>query len=71
MFNLYLTLKYFFVMNDNIYFKLQLQVRPCGNTQFKCSDGVCIPKSVVCDKNKDCADGSDELETRCKVRVIF
>ncbi len=27
---------------------------------FSCGDGACLPKTKLCDGNKDCADSSDE-----------
>ena len=31
-------------------------------TRFRCLDGLCIQKSLACDGNKNCQDGSDEAE---------
>ncbi|XP_044751334.1 basement membrane-specific heparan sulfate proteoglycan core protein isoform X8 [Coccinella septempunctata] len=36
----------------------------CAASEATCSNGDCIPKDAVCDGNRDCTDGSDEL--RCK-----
>jgi hypothetical protein len=34
----------------------------CRNNEFLCSNGEsCIPQGWVCDRTKDCSDGSDEL----------
>lgn len=30
------------------------------NTQFRCLDNKCIPKSQRCDNKRDCVDGDDE-----------
>uniref|UniRef100_A0A674DLS5 Low-density lipoprotein receptor-like n=1 Tax=Salmo trutta TaxID=8032 RepID=A0A674DLS5_SALTR len=32
----------------------------CTDDEFHCSNGQCIAVSFVCDKDKDCSDGSDE-----------
>lgn len=33
----------------------------CPNNEFLCSNGEqCIPSGWVCDRSKDCSDGSDE-----------
>lgn len=32
----------------------------CKTDQFKCYYGACIPRAKACNKDKDCADGSDE-----------
>ena len=41
----------------------------CSSNLFECiSDGVCIPKSWICDGASDCKDGSDEDRTLCEGR---
>ena len=32
----------------------------CSADGFQCDSGMCLPKSFVCDGDKDCSDGSDE-----------
>ncbi|KAK9731833.1 Fibronectin type III domain [Popillia japonica] len=32
----------------------------CSPNYFGCDDGVCIPRSWVCDKDRDCLNGEDE-----------
>ena len=32
-----------------------------GKTHFKCQNGICLPKHMVCDYHDDCGDGSDEI----------
>lgn len=39
----------------------------CEENEWRCGDGVCLPQDVVCDKKKDCEDGSDEASCKtCK-----
>ena len=33
----------------------------CGHHLFRCSSGVCLDQSRICDGKADCKDGSDEL----------
>ncbi|CAG7687954.1 unnamed protein product [Allacma fusca] len=45
------------------------QLRPptaCAAHEATCTNGECIDKSMVCDGDKDCSDGSDEI--RCGKR---
>ncbi|XP_076159537.1 low-density lipoprotein receptor-related protein 1B-like [Alosa pseudoharengus] len=43
--------------------------RPCGKTEFTCSNHRCIPSELQCDLFDDCGDGgSDEQE--CKALVM-
>lgn len=37
----------------------------CRANQFTCDNGQCINNIDVCDGNKNCADGSDEVFARC------
>ncbi|CAF0886571.1 unnamed protein product [Adineta steineri] len=34
--------------------------RNCSSLQFQCANGLCIPRSYVCDHDNDCGDASDE-----------
>ncbi|KRT81787.1 Fibronectin domain-containing protein [Oryctes borbonicus] len=33
----------------------------CSSKYFSCNNGQCIPKTWVCDKDRDCSNGEDEL----------
>lgn len=37
------------------------ETEACKVDDFRCSDGVCVPKQAECDGEPDCSDGSDEL----------
>ena len=37
----------------------------CYKGQWKCSNGRCITKDLLCDGEDDCDDGSDETEDVC------
>ncbi|CAG0883303.1 unnamed protein product [Darwinula stevensoni] len=48
---------------------LQTAQGQCSSNLFECiSDGVCIPKSWICDGASDCKDGSDEDRILCEGR---
>lgn len=34
--------------------------------KFRCDNGFCIYSGLMCNKNDDCGDGSDEKENLCK-----
>lgn len=40
---------------------LNLNVAGCQEGEFNCTSGFCINGSWRCDGDKDCEDGSDEL----------
>ena len=33
----------------------------CGDMEFTCGNGDCIPLSLVLDNVRDCVDGTDEI----------
>ncbi|XP_069802948.1 basement membrane-specific heparan sulfate proteoglycan core protein isoform X4 [Dendropsophus ebraccatus] len=35
--------------------------RPCRREEARCPNGQCIPREYLCDGERDCKDGSDEL----------
>ena len=35
----------------------------CGENQFQCKNGRCLPDYYRCDGDDDCNDGSDEPES--------
>ncbi|XP_059511622.1 basement membrane-specific heparan sulfate proteoglycan core protein isoform X10 [Stegostoma tigrinum] len=37
-------------------------LRPCSIDQAVCQNGQCIPRDYLCDGERDCTDGSDELD---------
>ncbi|PVD24375.1 hypothetical protein C0Q70_14856 [Pomacea canaliculata] len=44
------------------------QARICGENQFMCTSGECLPSMWTCDAQADCLDGSDEAECDCACR---
>ncbi|XP_068097689.1 basement membrane-specific heparan sulfate proteoglycan core protein isoform X2 [Hyperolius riggenbachi] len=36
--------------------------RPCRRDEARCSNGQCIPRDYLCDGERDCKDGRDELD---------
>jgi len=46
--------------------------RSCTEHEFRCSDGSCITLTWKCDLERDCIDGSDELDCgECDKYVNF
>lgn len=45
--------------------KFILEKLECGSNEFQCGTEECISERFVCDGNKDCRNGRDELN--CKV----
>jgi hypothetical protein len=45
-------------------YTLTLKLTGCGDDEFTCSDGTCVPIFARCDAKNDCSDNSDE--TNCK-----
>merc|ERR1719471_374559 len=48
---------------------LKRQAAECQPLEFKCNDGTCVQSEWTCDTDRDCPDGSDELNcpTDCGV----
>ncbi|KAH9488652.1 Basement membrane-specific heparan sulfate proteoglycan core protein, partial [Bulinus truncatus] len=39
---------------------------PCLEGRFRCNDGTCIPRSLFCNGESNCPDGSDEFCGSCR-----
>ncbi|XP_061163155.1 basement membrane-specific heparan sulfate proteoglycan core protein-like [Saccostrea echinata] len=42
----------------------------CTETEFRCNDGMCMPKDLICDGTPDCDDQSDESQTLCGTSTV-
>ena len=61
--------QYFAVLNAESVAWIK-RVMSCGPDAFSCKDGVCVPRSQLCDTRRDCADASDEIgRASCRERV--
>lgn len=38
----------------------------CSGGEFRCSDGSCISRSMLCDGYRDCNDNGDEEPSLCQ-----
>ena len=38
-----------------------IEEKGCGEEEFSCGDGQCIPGVLVCDDSYHCSNGADEL----------
>ena len=46
---------------DALSYNFTVSVASCTSSQWRCSNGHCISSSWHCDGDRDCTDGSDEL----------
>ena len=51
----------------------QLEMNECGIDEYRCHNGLCIPKAFVNDNpsNPDCVDGSDEISILNEYEACF
>lgn len=55
-----------FQCTDSIFIDFgDVTARACKDTEFKCTNGTCIPSNWQCDNEKDCSDGADESPELC------
>ena len=54
----------------DLYFDLSLTLTsaPCGQSEFACSNGLCIDSEFECDAQNQCGDASDEANCADDVR---
>lgn len=56
--------RYIYIIKPKIIFStwfIGIQPTNCTEDQFECANGLCVPKTWLCDNDNDCKDFSDEL----------
>ncbi|XP_066988709.1 uncharacterized protein [Macrobrachium rosenbergii] len=53
-------IKFLIVIGCLLFDGESLPVSGCGPGSFRCRDGTCIAKNLICNSNKDCPNGEDE-----------
>lgn len=46
---------------------LRLVCLACGEKEFRCVRGKCVPASAMCDGKFHCVNGEDEDERLCRI----
>lgn len=51
----------------------QVELNECGNDEFRCHNGMCIPNAFLYDDelNPDCMDGTDEIQISSYTRKCY
>ncbi|XP_045625135.2 MAM and LDL-receptor class A domain-containing protein 2 [Procambarus clarkii] len=57
------------IVIDDIHFNNCVLPTPstCKDSQFPCTNGVCVNESQICDFSNDCGDNSDEVPETCQL----
>ena len=53
--------------NNKSWRELNLHLKATKPGKFCCDDGACMDSSLACDGDYHCDDGSDEIESNCKL----
>ena len=55
-----------YTASDHSFLKSSLFLEyKCHSSNFLCANGECINRGLICDGDKNCADGSDEVFCEC------
>ena len=52
-----------------MFLKFAKTVTECAEGEFMCDISRCLPPEKVCDRNRDCRDGTDESD--CPSKLFF